>query len=313
MARTSLTHPLRIDDLEVGTGRLGLTICPGKKGDSVFGAPWDRDLGLDLDAVRAWGADVVVTLVESDELAALGAAGLGQAVRARGMVWRHLPIRDLGAPDDRGVASWREVSPELHRALDAGGRVLIHCRGGLGRAGTMSALLLIERGDTAQEAIARVREARPHAIETSAQIEFLERMAALPDERAAMVRASLFGGAIGDTLGAEIEFWPLDKILRRFPNGVDEILTHDGRVGAITDDTQMTLFTAEGLVRAHERGRRSISEGAVAIVHEALLRWYATQGGRPRIAVGRDGLVEDRRLQRRRAPGNTCLSALGGG
>ena len=52
MVRTSITHPLRIDDLSLGNGRLGITFCPGKKGDSVFGAAWDRDLDLDMDAIK---------------------------------------------------------------------------------------------------------------------------------------------------------------------------------------------------------------------------------------------------------------------
>jgi hypothetical protein len=49
--RTSTTHPIRIDPLPVGNGHLGLTFCPGKRGDSVYGAPWARDLETDLTAI----------------------------------------------------------------------------------------------------------------------------------------------------------------------------------------------------------------------------------------------------------------------
>lgn len=64
--RTSLTHPLRIDGLSCApfaSGTIGITFCPGKWGDSVYGAPWQRDLDVDLDAIRAWGVSVAMTLI----------------------------------------------------------------------------------------------------------------------------------------------------------------------------------------------------------------------------------------------------------
>jgi len=64
-SRTSLSHPLQIATLPIETGAIGVTFCPGKQGDSVFGAPWARDLGLDLDVIQSWGASAVVTLVEA--------------------------------------------------------------------------------------------------------------------------------------------------------------------------------------------------------------------------------------------------------
>jgi ADP-ribosyl-[dinitrogen reductase] hydrolase len=53
--------------------------------------------------------------------------------------------------------------------LQHGGRVVVHCRGGLGRAGTVAARMLVELGSTPQEAIRRVRASRRGAIETPAQ------------------------------------------------------------------------------------------------------------------------------------------------
>ncbi|MBB1492839.1 ADP-ribosylglycohydrolase family protein [Paracoccus sp. MC1854] len=138
------------------------------------------------------------------------------------------------------------------------------------------------------------------------------------DRELGRIRASLYGGAIGDALGAEIEFWSLDRIRARFPDGIDRILPHDGVRAAITDDTQMTLFTAEGAIRSVMRsiakwgGNAAVVAGGV--VHHALLRWYVTQGESSPIAwVDHVGLVRDPRLHRRRAPGATCLSALAAG
>lgn len=74
--RTSLTDPLRIAEIQpVGfTGWVGVTICPGKQGDSVYGRPWLRDLRVDLDAIEAWGARAVITLIEEREFETLGAS-----------------------------------------------------------------------------------------------------------------------------------------------------------------------------------------------------------------------------------------------
>jgi ADP-ribosyl-[dinitrogen reductase] hydrolase len=167
--RTSLSHPLQIATLPVEPGAIGVTFCPGKQGDSVFGAPWARDLSLDLDAIQSWGASAVVTLVEAHELVSLGVPDLGDRVRERGIDWYHLPIVDLTAPDKCFEATWTTVAVTLRQRVTGGGRVLVHCRGGLGRAGTVAACLLVEFGVRPEEAIQRVRIARPNALETSAQ------------------------------------------------------------------------------------------------------------------------------------------------
>ncbi|MBS3949915.1 MAG: ADP-ribosylglycohydrolase family protein [Peptococcaceae bacterium] len=67
-------------------------------------------------------------------------------------------------------------------------------------------------------------------------------------------RGCLLGGAIGDALGWPVEFMSIDSIRRVYgPAGItDLVLNRQGRA-EITDDTQMTLFTGEGLLRAQTR------------------------------------------------------------
>lgn len=168
LIKNSRNSPLQIAEvlLGAGEGRLGLTLCPGKKDTS---RSWDRDLKADVRAIRAWGASVVVTLIEDHEFQLLAIENLGQEVRAHGMEWRHLPIRDVDIPDQRFEDAWEQIGAELHDRLDAGDRILIHCRGGLGRTGLVAGLLLVERGCDPGTAVRRVRAVRPHAIETAAQ------------------------------------------------------------------------------------------------------------------------------------------------
>jgi ADP-ribosyl-[dinitrogen reductase] hydrolase len=85
------------------------------------------------------------------------------------MAWFHLPIVDGWTPDEVFERRWEIAGAELRALLRGGRNVLVHCRGGLGRSGTIAARLLIELGMEPMTAITRVRAARPGAIETSQQ------------------------------------------------------------------------------------------------------------------------------------------------
>lgn len=58
--------------------------------------------------------------------------------------------------------------------------------------------------------------------------------------------------------------------------GVTDYVPAYGRRGAVTDDTQMTLFTTEGLIRAQVR-RDTGAWHPPTDIHRAYLRWAATQ------------------------------------
>ena len=129
------------------------------------------------------------------------------------------------------------------------------------------------------------------------------------------VLGCLLGGAVGDALGAPVEFMSLAEIRREFGlDGIADYAPVYGRHGSITDDTQMTLFTAEGLIRARVRHDLRGICNPVAVVRHAYLRWLLTQDEEPGKAageVGRDGwLIQVEPLWSRRAPGSTCRRAL---
>jgi ADP-ribosyl-[dinitrogen reductase] hydrolase len=143
-----------------GTGaRIGLCPCPGR----------DGSLARDLGRLRDWGAECLVTLMEDHELAALGVTSIRSELEAIGMRWWHLPIRDMGVPDETFEAGWRSIGPELHGLIRGGRSIALHCHGGHGRTGTIAARLLVEMGADPDDAIARVREVRPPSIETPGQ------------------------------------------------------------------------------------------------------------------------------------------------
>ncbi|MEU7694028.1 ADP-ribosylglycohydrolase family protein [Microbispora hainanensis] len=136
----------------------------------------------------------------------------------------------------------------------------------------------------------------------------------------ARVRGCLLGGAVGDALGAPVEFDSIAAIRRDHGEAGLTDLAPDwsGRTGLVTDDTQMTLFTVEGLIRADVRVReKGIGGGEVHVVRHAYLRWLDTQEHRQPPPA--DGLVRTGRLREqtwlysRRAPGNACVSGLRAG
>lgn len=171
--RTSITHPLRIGTVTLSgsKGRIGVTFCPGKKQNAAITGIWDRDLDVDLDAIASWGARHLLTLIETCELEALCVMRLPDAARTRGIAWHHAPIVDGEIPDAAFDKRWEEVGGALLRALERGESVVVHCKGGLGRAGTIAARFLVEIGEcsSGDKAMQRVREVRANAIETAGQ------------------------------------------------------------------------------------------------------------------------------------------------
>lgn len=136
-------------------------------------------------------------------------------------------------------------------------------------------------------------------------------------------KGCLLGGAVGDALGASIEFQSLSQIQSIFgQQGLTEYEPAYGRKGAITDDTQMSLFTAEGLILSRIRPEYNQGQQVVPAVYHALLRWLYTQDTHRQNELIKtfgscsivDGiLLSHRELFSQRAPGNSCLSSLRSG
>lgn len=126
-------------------------------------------------------------------------------------------------------------------------------------------------------------------------------------------RGCLIGGAAGDALGYEVEFLDDADIFSRFgEKGITEYALKNG-VAEISDDTQMTLFTATGLLIGTTRGMtRGLMGTYPSYINFSYKDWYRTQMERYPLAEGchYSWLVNVPEMFSRRAPGNTCLSAI---
>ena len=138
------------------------------------------------------------------------------------------------------------------------------------------------------------------------------------DEALDRIKGSLVGGAVGDALGYRVEFMQDFSIFKRYGDqGITEYELTDG-VAQISDDTQMTLFTAEGLLHAKDRWAAPTVDQYTEEIYKSYLDWYQTQSFDSPVALGdsrreHSELLNVAGLFSPRAPGGTCLSALESG
>lgn len=148
-----------IYDLPVGNGFVALSPAPGR-----------GSYQHDVAAIARWGADMVLTMTTLAELRRLGAEHLPDDLDALGVVWRHLPIEDFGAPSGDTATKWPKVEAEALDVISNGGKVLVHCFGGCGRSGMAALRLMVASGEAGEDALRRLRVVRPCAVETQDQM-----------------------------------------------------------------------------------------------------------------------------------------------
>ncbi|EXI90637.1 MAG: Protein tyrosine/serine phosphatase [Candidatus Accumulibacter regalis] len=161
------THPSDLLSLAAPAGGLILTPCPGSK---------ELDTENALKQLKAAGASAVITLMPEAEMASNAVTDLPTLCAQNGLQWFHLPIEDDHAPAEDFAASWQAQRVAVHRLLDAGKRIAVHCKGGSGRTGLMAAQILVERGYTKEDALAAVKALRPKALSLAAHQDYLARL-----------------------------------------------------------------------------------------------------------------------------------------
>ncbi len=235
---------------------------------------------------------------------------------------QHFPIRDLSVPSSPSLTV--EILDAIDTEICRGGLVYLHCWGGIGRTGVMVGCWLARHDRAGKRALERLQQLwrdRPdsherRSPETPEQEDYIvnwnETGAASGRRRArrhqshgdrarlrSRFRGTIFGLAVGDALGAPVEFLQRTQIIERYGStGIADLAGWGGfPPGYYTDDTQMSLATATGLIRARHRWKEHGSWDLKGVVYRRYLAWRETQHD----------------PNERRAPGRTCLSALDSG
>lgn len=123
------------------------------------GGEWLED---EIRSLRAQGVEVVVSLLTADEVEELSLGKEPALCQAEGLEFLVFPIEDRGVPSSAEEASRFVLA--LHERAAQGRSVVIHCRGGIGRAATVAALVLAAHGIPGEAAFEQVAEARGCAV-----------------------------------------------------------------------------------------------------------------------------------------------------
>jgi ADP-ribosyl-[dinitrogen reductase] hydrolase len=182
----SVSNPLRVDWLNVVDlavpGQLGRTFLPGKNHLGVSGVRHARSADADCERLRTvYGIDVLVLLNEDHEIDRFvnhpppphGPQDLFASLATHHIELFRLPIPDGGTPSAAQTVAVRALLAQITGALRGGRRVAVACRGGIGRTGTLLALVLIELGCSSADAIGRVRAMKLECIDPGRQEDFV--------------------------------------------------------------------------------------------------------------------------------------------
>ena len=122
----------------------------------------------------------------------------------------------------------------------------------------------------------------------------------------------IIGGAFGDALGFPVEFMQLSEIVEHYgSHGVVGLELGPNGTAMVSDDTQMTLFTLDGLTTGMRRAMEHGTDARADVyLDRAYLDWYATQQPRIHYSHPFTAIYSDHRLRAQRAPGRTSMSAL---
>jgi ADP-ribosyl-[dinitrogen reductase] hydrolase len=138
-----------------------MTLCPGKYQPQSMSGGWDRDLDLDIKELKGARVGHVISLITIEEIRELKVTSLGNKLQMNEITWHHLPTPDTEVPSEEWMIESLRLIVKLMPNFYSGERVVVHCKGGISRAGIFTCLALWIMGhDEMEDAIDLVRMLR---------------------------------------------------------------------------------------------------------------------------------------------------------
>ena len=154
-----LMNSFEVFEISVGPALLGISRLPGLQGNFL----------ADIEKIFNWKPAGIISLTQQKEIEDLGSSDFISFIEKEKILWLHFPIKDFGTVDQQQEILWEPISKNIHQKINDGDRILVHCRGGCGRAGMIVLRIMVEFGEDPDEALERLRKIRPCAVETKAQ------------------------------------------------------------------------------------------------------------------------------------------------
>ena len=194
--RTSRSHPIKVDwfSYPAITGKIGITLCPGKRQPMSWSGGWNRDLETDIGAITKMGTNTVISLIDGNEMKDLNVSNLGEVVTKHEMDWIHLPLMDTTVPSDDFIRAFVEMVPFIAAGLESEDKIVIHCKGGLGRAATIASMILGLYGEAAKDSINKIRKRGVQVVLTLHKRDFFLKIAGL-------IRVGLYDTSLAGIIG----------------------------------------------------------------------------------------------------------------
>ncbi len=175
------TFAIAVVGTGLGRGQVGMACCPGRAAPWLLPGLSERELERDVATMARWDAKVLISLLDEFELARLHLRRLPELLTQAQIAWHHVPLAPSKIPDADFDRHWNSIAASIYPLLRRGGKLVVHCRDGRARTAMITSRLLVELGCQPQDAINRVRAARPGTIDNIAEERYIHSRSRLPD------------------------------------------------------------------------------------------------------------------------------------
>lgn len=124
----------------------------------------DEHLEEDIIHFKNQNVTTLVSLLTQNETFELELEKEKELCEKHSIHFISFPLKDRSVPSETQTSKLKELARELAQKISQNQKVIVHCRGGIGRAGMICAAILIEQGVRKDKVIEKISTARGVSI-----------------------------------------------------------------------------------------------------------------------------------------------------